>query len=142
MTLVPSLQSGRRAKTHAFPGTRPRSSAPEPVRVTSRAAAEVCSRENGSASPRNTVHRQSGTTVDTRGQHATPGGGLSLLGESRVATNIRGFFSTRISSALPDTGECHYLLLFNCPNIKLVKVIIAQTSYVKIDCDIQDGRRI
>lgn len=42
--------------------------------------------------------------METRGQHG-PGGSLSLLGESRVATNIRGFFATRIGSALPDTGE-------------------------------------
>lgn len=32
-----------------------------------------------------------------------PGGSFGLLGESRVATNIRGFFTQRI--ALPDTGE-------------------------------------
>ncbi|KAK9711247.1 hypothetical protein QE152_g25600 [Popillia japonica] len=43
------------------------------------------------------------STVENRGQQG-PGGSLSLLGESRVATNIRGFFATRIGSALPDTG--------------------------------------
>lgn len=50
-----------------------------------------------------TVHLDSGT-VETRAQHG-PGGSLSLLGESRVANNIRGFFSNRIGSAIPDTGE-------------------------------------
>lgn len=50
------------------------------------------------------MHLDSGI-VEVRGgrQSDGPGGSLGLLGESRVATNIRGFFAQRI--ALPDTGE-------------------------------------
>lgn len=46
-------------------------------------------------------------TVETRGDYG-PGGNRSLLGDLRVADNIRGFFATRIGSALPDTGKCKH----------------------------------
>ena len=47
------------------------------------------------------MHLDVGTVETRAGQHG-PGG---LLGDSRVANNIRGFFATRIGSALPDTGK-------------------------------------
>lgn len=61
-----------------------------------------------------TVHLDNGT-VETHGQPA-PGGSLSLLGESRVASNIRGFFATRIGSALPDTGKSKNSFKFHYSN--------------------------
>nr|XP_008201281.1 PREDICTED: choline O-acetyltransferase [Tribolium castaneum] len=56
-----------------------------------------------------TVHLEIGTVETRAGQHG-PGGSLGLLGDSRVANNIRGFFATRIGSALPDTGWRESLL--------------------------------
>ncbi|KAB0800227.1 hypothetical protein PPYR_05967 [Photinus pyralis] len=61
-----------------------------------------------SGSEPHTVHLDSGA-VENRGQYG-PGGSLSLLGDSRVATNIRGFFANRLGNALPDTGWRESLL--------------------------------
>ncbi|KAK9871278.1 hypothetical protein WA026_011548 [Henosepilachna vigintioctopunctata] len=63
----------------------------------------------GGPPPKQFPYRQMGlrsqirSDSSDRGQQG-PQSGLGLLGDSRVATNIRVFFSTRIGSALPDTG--------------------------------------
>lgn len=64
--------------------------------------------ENFVAPKRRKLSRETEGKVDNRESSGSPGGTLGLLGESsRVAVNIKGFFSNRIGSALPDTGECH-----------------------------------
>ncbi|KAG5899421.1 hypothetical protein JTB14_033614 [Gonioctena quinquepunctata] len=64
----------------------------------------VALRRSGRLWNNSCVHLDIITVENRGGGQSGPGGTRGLLGESRVASNIRGFFATRIGSALPDTG--------------------------------------